>query len=365
MEIPLQNLPFPNEEELESRAVLKKAALANRYLAELKGIAATIPNEAILINTLTLQEAKDSSEVENIITTHDDLFKAGIFADYIQSPAAKEVQDYATAIRQGFVQVRETRLIRLTDIIAIQRVLEKNRAGLRKLPGTELKNQQTGEVIYTPPQDATQIEALMNNLVDYINDDTLSDVEPLVKMALIHHQFESIHPFYDGNGRCGRILNILYLNARGLLDLPVLYLSRYFIRDKGEYYRQLQAVREGNGWESWLLYMLEGVVQTSQQTISLIKQINTLMQRYKHGIRNDLSKVYSQDLINNLFRHPYTKIEFVMNDLCVSRITATKYLQQLVEGGYLRKAKIGRSNYYINEALFGLLSENPEAEQAN
>lgn len=360
MVIPLRNLPFPDEAALESRTVLKKAAEANRYLAELKGVAATIPNEAILINTLTLQEAKDSSEVENIITTHDDLYKAGIFADYINSPAAKEVQDYATAIRQGFKQVRATRLIRLGDIITIQEILEKNRAGLRKLPGTELKNQRTGEVIYTPPQDARQVEALMDNLVTYINDDELSDADPLIKMALIHHQFESIHPFYDGNGRSGRILNILYLNAKGLLDLPVLYLSRYFIRDKGEYYRQLQAVRESGNWEPWLLYMLEGVVQTSQQTIHLIKQINRLMQEYKHGIRKELPKVYSQDLINNLFRHPYTKIEFVMNDLRVSRITATKYLQQLVDKGYLRKAKIGRSNYYINDPLFQLLSENPE-----
>lgn len=250
MELLIQNLPFPDEEELESRAVLKKAALANRYLAELKGIAKTIPNEAILINTLTLQEAKDSSEVENIITTHDDLYKAGIFADYIQSPAAKEVQDYATAIRQGFSQVRESKLIRLVDIVSIQATLEKNRAGLRKLPRTDLKNQQTGEVVYTPPQDAREIERLMNNLVDYINDEALSDVDPLIKMALIHHQFETIHPFYYGNGRCGRILNILYLNAKGLLDLPVLYLSRYFIRNKSEYYRQLQLVREGGDGRS-------------------------------------------------------------------------------------------------------------------
>lgn len=360
MAMPLQNLPFPNEEALESRAILKKAVLANRYLAELKGVAATIPNEAILINTLTLQEAKDSSEVENIITTHDDLYKADIFADYIQSPAAKEVQDYATAIRQGFEQVRNTRLIRLGDIIEIQRLLEKNRAGLRKLPGTELKNQRTGEVIYTPPQDAREVETLMDNLVAYINDDELSDLDPLLKMALIHHQFESIHPFYDGNGRCGRILNILYLNAKGLLDLPVLYLSRYFIRDKSEYYRQLQAVRETGDWEPWLLYMLEGVVQTAQQTIWLITQIKELMKVYKHGIRSTLPKVYSQDLINNLFRHPYTKIAFVMNDLQVSRITATNYLQQLVDEGYLRKARIGRSNYYINQPLFQLLSESAE-----
>jgi len=349
-------LPLSNEEALETRAVLKQLANAHRYLAELKGVSATIPNEIILINTLTLQEARDSSAVENIITTQDELFKAELHSDGPLNPAAKEVQDYAAALKQGFSLVRPNRVIRLQDILQIQATLEKNRAGLRKVPGTGLINQATGETVYTPPQDAREVEALMHNLVDYINDARPSDLDPLIRMALIHHQFESIHPFYDGNGRTGRIINMLYLVAQGLLDIPVLYLSRYFIRNKAAYYQQLQAVRDTGNWEPWLLYMLEGVVQTAQQTIQLISDMKHLMQRYKHGIRDQLPKIYSQELINNLFSHPYTKIEFVINDLQVSRITASKYLGQLVDAGYLVKARIGRSNYYINQPLFELLS---------
>ena len=358
MSFQVENLPFANESNLETRAVLKKTASAHRYLAELKGVAATIPNEIILINMLTLQEAKDSSAVENIITTHDELFKADIFSSHPLKPAAKEVQDYATALKLGFEKVKKSKLLRLADIEEIQSLLEKNKAGLRKLPGTELKNQQTGESIYVPPQNSAEISSLMDNLVSYINDESLSDVDPLIKMAIIHHQFESIHPFYDGNGRTGRIINILYLVMNGLLDLPVLYLSRYIVRDKNAYYRNLQDVRDTNQWEPWLLYMLGGIEQTSIKTISLIQEIKDLMMAYKHQIRNQLPKIYSQDLINNLFKHPYTKIDFMMNDLHVSRITAAKYLDQLTENGFLKKEKIGRSNYYINRPLYALFINN-------
>lgn len=347
-------LPLPNIEKWETRAVLKKAAEAQRFLAELKGVAATIPNEAILINTLSLQEAKHSSEIENIVTTHDELFKAELFSESQTNLAAKEVQDYAQALKEGFKRVREQRIIRLEDVLAIQQRIEKNRAGLRKLPGTELKNASTGEVVYTPPQHPEDIKNLISNLLVYMNDEAICDADPLVKMALIHHQFESIHPFYDGNGRTGRIINMLYLVSQGLLDLPVLYLSRYLIHTKTQYYQELQAVRDSDDWEPWLLYMLDAVSQTAQSTIELIKQIKNLMQRYKLKIRSELPKIYSQELLNNLFNHPYTKIEFVMNDLRVSRLTAAKYLEQIVEQGLLRKEKIGRSNYYINEALVEL-----------
>jgi Fic family protein len=348
-------LPLSHIEQLESRAVLKKTAEAHRYLAELKGVAATIPNEAILINTLSLQEAKDSSEIENIVTTHDELYKASIMDEQRVSPAAKEVQDYATALRWGFQTVRNTELLRLSDIIEIQRLLEHNNAGLRCLPGTELKNTMTGEVVYTPPQHKDDIARLMDNLVAYINDDALCDADPLVKMAIIHHQFESVHPFYDGNGRTGRIINILYLVAKGLLNLPVLYLSRFIIRNKSEYYRQLQAVRDTGDWEPWLAYMLDGVIDTAKNTIELITQMKTLIRAVKHRMRGELPKIYSQELLNNLFNHPYTKIEFVENDLGVSRLTATKYLNLLVQHGFLEKQKIGRHNYYINQPLCSLL----------
>lgn len=354
----LNKLPFKNHDQLETRTVLRKLALAHRYLAELKGVSATIPNEAILVSTLSLQEAKDSSEIENIVTTHDELFKANLFGESITNLATKEVQAYAQALRGGFNTVRQSKLIRLQDILTVQQILESNSAGLRKLPGTELKNAVTGEVIYTPPQNAVEVEALVSNLVEYINDNALCDLDDLVKMAIIHHQFESIHPFYDGNGRTGRVLNILYLVSKGLLDLPTLYLSRYFIRDKAAYYSQLQNVRDTGNWEQWIIYILDGITITAQQTIILITEMKVLMQKYKHAIREQLPKIYRQELLNNLFSHPYTKIEFVMDDLKITRVTATKYLEQLVEHEFLQKEKVGRVNYYINAPLCHLLTKN-------
>ena len=345
---------LPLQQDLESRAVLKAVAAAHRRLAELKGVARSIPNETILISTLTLQEAKDSSAIENIITTHDELFRAELFIQQLTSPTAKEVQNYAYALRHGFELVRNSKILSEAYIIAIQEVLEQNRAGYRKLPGTELKNVQTGETVYTPPQDYDSIKTLMNNLAHFINDDSLSDLDPLVKLALIHHQFESIHPFYDGNGRTGRIINILYLVIKDLLDLPILYLSGYIIENKAEYYRLLQTVRDTNDWESWIIFVLRGVEQTASETIFLIEEIRSIMSKYKQGLRKDLPKLYSQDLLNNLFRHPYTKIEFVEDELGVSRKTASQYLKQLVEKDYLKLIKMGRSNFYLNQPLFNL-----------
>ncbi|MGR0279003.1 Fic family protein [Marinomonas dokdonensis] len=351
----LAMLPLPDIELWETRLVLKKTAEAHRYLAELKGVAASIPNEAILINTLALQEAKDSSEVENIVTTHDELYKANLFEEAVANPAAKEVQDYAFALKRGFETARQSKIIRLSDILAVQQNLEHNTAGLRKLPGTDLKNARTGEVVYTPPQHADDIAVLMENLILFINDDSLCEANPLVKMAIIHHQFESIHPFYDGNGRTGRILNILYLVTQDLLNLPVLYLSRFIIHNKADYYANLQAVRDTGEWEPWLLFMLDGIIDTAQNTVSLITEMKNLMDNVKQGIREQLPKIYSQDLLNNLFYHPYTKIDFLVEELGVTRITATKYLELLVEHGFLVKQKIGRANYYINEPLCALL----------
>ena len=352
---------LPLGEEIETRAVLKLASRAHRYLAELKGTVRTIPNENILINTLTLQEAQDSSAVENIITTQDELYRAELFLDDHPSPATKEVQRYAEALRQGFTVVRQHKLITLNHILDIQAALEKNSAGLRRTNGTTLKNDRTGEIVYVPPQHYDDILNHMTNLVRFINEDEASELDPLVKMAIIHHQFESIHPFYDGNGRTGRMLNILYLVAKDLLELPILYLSRYIIRDKGEYYRQLQAVRDEGHWENWLLYLLEGIAQTARQTIELIKEIRLLMLEYKQYLRQEHPRMYSQDLLNNLFRHPYTKIEFVMHDLQVNRATASKYLRLLVTDGRLSLHKIGRTNYYINDRLVQLFLRAHEA----
>lgn len=352
----LPPLPVPGSITLETHAVLRQCARAHRYLAELKGVAASIPNELILIDTLALQEAKDSSAIENIITTQDELFRAEVGSETI-NPAAKEVQNYTAALKIGFQRVRGTGLIRLEDILEVQATLEQNRAGLRKLPGTVLKNQQTGEVIYAPPQDAVEVERLMDNLSAFVNDSEMADLDPLVKMAVIHYQFESIHPFYDGNGRTGRILNLLYLVTQGLLNIPILYLSRYIIQNKGDYYRHLQRVRTDADWEGWLLYLIQGVEETSRDTVRRVVAIRSLMQQAKQTLREKFPKIYSQDLLNNLFRHPYTKIEFVERDLSVSRPTATKYLELLSEAGVLKKQKMGRNNYFINEPLFVLLTE--------
>jgi Fic family protein len=240
--------------------------------------------------------------------------------------------------------------------LAIQSMIERNSAGFRKLPGTALMNDATGEVVYSPPQEPQEVVALMTNLEQFINDDSRCDWDPLVKMAVIHHQFESIHPFYDGNGRTGRIVNVLYLVQQGLLKIPVLYLSRYINRNKSDYYRLLQAVRSNEqAWEDWVLFILMGVEQTAQQTIGLIAAIKQLMMAMKQRMRNELPKIYSQDLLNNLFRHPYTKIEFVAQELQIHRNTATKYLDELVELGVLSKYRMGKDNYYVNDELFQLL----------
>ena len=354
----LQPLSRLSSTLFENSAVLKKTISASRKLAELKGLAASIPNQAILINTLGLQEAKDSSAIENIVTTHDELFRSATYPDLQASQSAKEVQRYAHALRAGYDLVTNTGLLRVNDMIAIQAALEQNNAGLRKLPGTALKDG-AGRVVYTPPQHATDIVSLMGDLERFINDDTAFDADPLIKMAIVHHQFESIHPFYDGNGRTGRIINVLYMVNKGLLDIPVLYLSSHIVRTKPDYYRLLQAVRESGDapafWVEWVLYMLTAVESTAQQTIRTVTDIKAALLDYKHRIRDGFS-FYSQDLINNLFMHPYTKIDFVQRDLEVSRLTATKYLNVLANAGFVRRVRVGRSNYYVNVALNTVLT---------
>ena len=350
---PLQELPLSSD--IETKAVLKRLPSAHAALAELKGIAATIPNQSILINTLGLQEARDSSAIENIMTTHDDLYKQELNPTTVQSLAAKKVQNYIAALKKGVGLVITKKALTTSTILTIQEVLEKNNAGFRKLPGTELKSSQTGKTIYTPPQHIDDVERLMKNLEQFINDKEMSDYDPLVKMAVIHYQFESIHPFYDGNGRTGRIINILYLMLERLLNMPIMYLSHYIIRNKEDYYRLLQEVREHDKWEDWLLFMIEGIEQTAREAMDLIIHIRDMMQDYKQKLQNRY-KFYSQDLLNNLFKHPYTKIEFVQKDLGVSRITAANYLNQLAEDGFLVKEKIGTNNYYVNQPLFRLLT---------
>ena len=357
----IPSLPLPYD--LETKEVLKQLNRANRKLAELKGVAQTIPNERILISSLTLQEAKDSSEVENIVTTQDDLYRAGLDPSHqFINAATKEVLFYREAINEGFRMVRNKDILTLNDIKHVQEILEQNTAGFRTTPGTQLKRENDGAVIYTPPQDGMAIVRYMSNLEQFINDDHLSQLDPLIKMAIIHHQFESIHPFYDGNGRTGRIINILYLVITGLLDLPILYLSRYITHNKGEYYRLIQAIRDKNTdnaaeWEAWILFMLKGVEVTAEDTISLVKNIGRLMAEYKNIIRPDFGSKYNHELLNGLFYHPYTKIDHVVANMQVSRQTASKYLDRIVAIGLLKKEKMGKENYYINTRLMNLFIE--------
>ena len=357
----IPSLPLPYD--LETKEVLKQLNRANRKLAELKGVAQTIPNERILISSLTLQEAKDSSEVENIVTTQDDLYRAGLDPSHqFINAATKEVLFYREAINEGFRMVRNKDILTLNDIKHVQEILEQNTAGFRTTPGTQLKRENDGAVIYTPPQDGMAIIRYMSNLEQFINDDHLSQLDPLIKMAIIHHQFESIHPFYDGNGRTGRIINILYLVITGLLDLPILYLSRYITHNKVEYYRLIQAIRDKNTdnaaeWEAWILFMLKGVEVTAEDTISLVKNIGRLMAEYKNVIRPDFGSKYNHELLNGLFYHPYTKIDHVVANMQVSRQTASKYLDRIVALGLLKKEKMGKENYYINTRLMNLFIE--------
>ncbi|APY08378.1 addiction module protein [Winogradskyella sp. J14-2] len=352
----LENLPL--KVDIETKKVLKKLPNARAALAELKGVAATMPNPSILVNTLSLQEAKDSSAVENIITTHDELFKAELNLNLVKNIAAKEVQNYASALKTGYEYVHKNRLITNSSVLEIHKELEQNNAGYRTLPGTDLKNDKTNEVVYTPPQSKLVIKELMNNLIDYINNDLLDDLDPLIKMAVIHHQFESIHPFYDGNGRVGRIINILYLVRRNLLEYPSLYLSRYIIQNKAEYYKLLQSVRDFGDWEPWICFILDAIESVSNQAVKLITDMKKEMQSYKFFIRDNF-KFYSQDLINNLFKHPYTKIDFLKRDLKVSRQTASKYLNELAmsDGNILTKVVIGRDSYFVNNGLLKLFAE--------
>lgn len=355
------SIPFlPLSYDLETKAILKQLNNANRRLAELKGVAMTIPNENILVSTLTLQEAKDSSEVENIVTTQDDLYKnaSELYSDYAINAATKDVLNYREALQHGFRLVKEKGVLTSSVIREIQKLLEHNSAGFRSIPGTTLKSSD-GKTVYTPPQDRTEILNYMDNLETFINNDDISELDPLIKLAIIHHQFESIHPFYDGNGRTGRIICVLFLVLTGRLDLPILYLSRYITHNKKKYYELIQDIRDKNSdnadeWEAWILFILKGIEETAIETTRLVKGISKLMADFKSVLRPKFGKQYRHELLNNLFFHPYTKVEFLEKELMISRVTAQRYLNLLMETGLIDRVKIGKAYYYINVPLMNL-----------
>ena len=322
-------------------------------MGELKGIAKTIPNQAMLINAVVLQEAKDSSEIENIITTQDDLYKA-LSTSINQPIQIKEVINYRKAIFLGADTINNQGFLRQKDIVELQKTIIENNAGIRNIPGTVLKNDKTGEIVYTPPQEKDEILDLLSNFLDHFNN-TDSDISPLINLAILHYQFESIHPFYDGNGRTGRILNILYLILNGLLDIPILYLSSYINEHKSEYYKLLNKVNENNEWENWITYMLKAIEVTSNKTIEKISSIKNLLEETIITAQDKATKVYRKELIELLFEHPYSKIEYVVSKLGVERKAASRYLKKLEEIGLLESQKIGRETIYINTKLIEIL----------
>ena len=345
---------LPIEKDIETKRILKQLSRTSRALAELKGVAKTMPNQNILINAIMINEAKTSSSIENIVTTHDEIYKAMVKTNDA-SPAAKEVADYRAAIWEGYTLIKEKDLINTNIIVKIQEKLEHNQAGIRCTPGTVIKNDTTGEIIYIPPQEKDEILKYMRNLEEYINNDD-DMVDPLIKLAMIHYQFESIHPFYDGNGRTGRILNILYLILKDLIDAPILYLSKYIIRNKLEYYKLFQETRESGDFEDWIIYILVGIEEMAEETIITINKIRDEILTMKHELR-EKTKIYSKELLEALFVEFYTRIPYIQKQLGVSDKTAQKYLDSLVDMGFLTSEKIGRERIYRNERLFKIIKE--------
>ncbi len=354
-EKPFNDLPLlpPEKEKIETVKVLRQLVKSSVALAELKGLAKILPNPNILLNAVILKEASASSEIENIITTQDKLYQAlsakGIQAD----PSTKEVLRYREAMLHGFRFIQKKGFLSANAIIEIQKILEEKTTGIRKLPGTALRNAATGNVIYTPPDNTDSLNRLIKNLESYLNEQ--DEMSPLIKLAVQHYQFESIHPFYDGNGRTGRIINVLYLILNDLLESPVLYLSAYIIDNKADYYRLLQEVRTKDNWEEWVLYILKGIEQTANETIVRVNEISKLFIKTQETVRKQAPKSYSKELIELLFEHPYCKAEYLTDRLDISRITASKHLKELERIKVLQSKQVWKETLYINTKLFDLL----------
>ena len=345
---------LPLAQPVETVPVLKKAITATKALAILNGVITQLPNPVCLMQSLLLQESKDSASIENIITTHDALYQATLGLPKV-SPETQSVYQYSLALQAGMRLMQKDGLILMRHTVAIQGMLVGNTAGIRAQAGTVLKHQQTGETIYTPPQSVDDIRRLLATLERYIN--TPDNTNPIVKMAIIHHQFESIHPFYDGNGRTGRILNSLYLMYAGELVLPVLYLSRYIEHHKTLYYKRLQSVRTTGKWEPWIMYMLNAVEKTAQQETTVILEMIALMETTTQQLKTAYPKLYSTDLVVALFSSPYTKIDTLAHTLGITRQTASTYLKKLVSIGIMAEKKVHSRKVYINSALFRLLTQ--------
>ncbi|MBD3238364.1 MAG: Fic family protein [Candidatus Moranbacteria bacterium] len=354
---PYNSLPLlPPKKDLETKEVLKKVILAREALGKLVASNKRLPNEYLFINSIIIQEAKQSSEIENIVTTNDELYQSLSSNDLQITPEVKEVLAYSKALWKGYNDIKKKGFLNTNSFIEIASIIKGDKGGIRKLSGTKLMNPITNKVIYTPPEGENVIREKLKNLENFINDKKDS-LEPLIKMAIIHYQFESIHPFYDGNGRTGRILNILYLILNDLLDKPILYLSQYIIENKNNYYKNLRLVSEKGDWESWVLFVIEAVKETAKYTEQKINKIINLMNSTGERINKELPTIYSQELVEILFQLPYTKRKFLVKAKIAQKKTAGKYLNQLEKIGILKSTKKGREKLYLNKRFYQLLKK--------
>lgn len=347
--------PLPPQKEIESKNILKKAASAHRYLAELKGFAYTIPNQTILINSLTLHEARSSSEIENVMTTNDKLYKAFTAKSQNVDAQTKEVLRYRDALWTGYQRLKKRPVFSTNLFVEILQNIKQTNEGIRTHPGTRIADGR-GKIVYSPPEGKSEIRNKLKNLEEFIH--IKDKIDPLVKLALIHYQFEAIHPFTDGNGRTGRIINTLYLVYKNLLDLPILYLSQYIIKRKTEYYRLLRNVTFKEEWEAWIIYMLDAIEKTSIDTKEKIHQIRNQLNKTIEKARARLpSHIYSKELIELLFEQPYCKVQYIVEREIAKRQTAANYLNELERIGILKKSKAGKENLFLNVKLYEILKE--------
>jgi len=350
---PYNNLPFlPPNVDLEAPILLKKAITANRHLAELNGSVRTIPNHSVLVNGIVLQEARLSSEIENIVTTNDELYRAAADEKLAKNPHAKEVLRYREALWHG-LNALQSKPLSTNLFIDLVSIIKQQKMDIRKVPGTKIASQK--EVVYTPPEGESILRDKLTNLEKFIHSG--DEIDPLIKLAIMHYQFEAIHPFTDGNGRTGRIINILFLVEQGLIDNPILFLSHYILKTKSEYYRCLRQVTENAAWSDWISYILNAIETTAKETQTRVSNISDAMEKAKEIVRSKAQKIYSKDLIEAIFMHPYSKVRFLEDAGIAKRQTAAIYLKQLEEIGILRGEKIGREQYYINTQLVEILSK--------
>lgn len=354
-EIPYNDLPLlPPKADIETKDILRKTISAGRALAQLNGTLLNLPNPTLFLDTIYLQEAKASSEVENIITTNDELYKSLVADKKVENFATKEVLSYKEALWSGLEQLKTKPFITTNLCIKIVQCIKQNNASIRVTPGTTLSNTQ-GKVIYTPPSGEAVIREKLANLEKFINED--DNIDPLIKMALLHYQFEAIHPFADGNGRTGRILLLLYLKLSGLLDTPAIYLSEYIIKHKADYYKKIRNVTENDEWEAYILYMLDMIEETSARGLARLDKITKAMDKTAEEIKKKLPKIYSKDLVEILFRLPYTKRQHLIDENIGNAKTVGNYLLKLEENGFLKSVKVGKEKLYLNQQLLKILED--------